>query len=868
MKLSKLVEIDKLHRLVASFQDMLDVPCSLLDAENTLAAVRSRNDICAKHHATNSNKACLARWESIAKRLAKGEAVTSSCPLGLHDIALPVMIDDHHAGSIFIGPFRTDEPDRTKLGKLAAKLHLDADELYAEHLAATLIQPEKISSLQNFMIDLAGVITTIGQDNNRLAEAEKELRDASNELEQTVAARTQELEETKIRLNDAQHIGKIGNFQIDLMTDRHWWSDELYRLLGYDPGSVECTIDNILARLQPEDRRALKSLIEKSIENCSSFHTELRGFRPSGKRPWFFAQFFVDCNEQGQAIQVRGALRNISFRKKIEQELRHVNRLQQRILDNTHMGIALIRDRRFIWMNQKAADISKHPVDELINQSTRILYIDDQQYATMGQASKAAFESGQQYDAVHHFKRSDGSRFWCRTIAAPLDWDDLSQGGVWIIEDVTERLQAERELMRSRHELQSIFDNTQVGMLMLQNDRQIIRTNERLAEILGYPSPESMNGLNVREIHLSENAFREFGENFYYPLRESKQTQVEFRLRRKDGSAVWCMLSGKALDTATQPDLTKGVIWAIEDISQRKRTEKALRSSERRFRAIFANAGVGICTLDRDGTIQRVNSRMAMLVGYSDYDLMGMNISEITHEKDQNTDKDLNSRLWIRDIPMYVREKRYVRLDGSEVWGRVTTTIVRDDEGNPKYILQVIENINELKRLEAKLVRMAKTDALTEVNNRFAFLEQSEHEFKRFKRYGTPYSVLMLDVDHFKSINDTHGHQAGDCVLRELAKTCTTILRDTDIFGRIGGEEFAAVLVETPLENAYSVAERMRLAIEDLALPWEDAEIRFTASIGVTELRPEDQKLETAQHRADALMYEAKAQGRNRVIKG
>lgn len=868
MKLSKLVETDKLHRLLASFQDMLGVSCSLLDAGTPLTAKRGNNDICAEHHATNSNKACLARWKSIAKSLARGKATSSACPLGLHDIALPVMIDNRHAATILIGPFRTHEPNREKLKKLAEKLRLDVDKLYAEHREAPLIQPEKIPSLQNFMIDLAGVITTIGQDNRYLTDAEKDLRRASDDLEKTVALRTHELEETKIRLNDAQHIGQIGSFQIDLKTNRHWWSDELYRLLGYEPGSVPCNVENLSARLHPEGRAALSKLVEESIGNCTNFHTELRGYRPSGKRPWFFAQFFVDCDENGTAIRIRGALRNISFRKKIEGELRHVNQLQQRILDNALMGIALIRDRRFVWVNHQVADISRYPLEELIGESTRKLHIDDHQHETMGRATKAVFDAGQKYDAVHQFRKADGSRYWGRTIASPLDWNDPSQGSVWIIEDVTERLQADRELARSRHELQSIFDNTQTGMLMQQGGRKISRTNKRLAQILGYPSPESMIGLDVQQVHLSADTYREFVEKYYYPLTQSEQTEVEFQLRRKDGSTVWCMLSAKALDPATPPDLDKGVIWTIDDISHRKQTEKALRASERRFRAIFANAGVGICTLDRDGAIQRVNNRMAMLVGYSDYDLVGMNISEISHEKDRDADRDLNNRLWMRDIPMYVREKRYVRLDSTEVWGRVTTTIVRDDDGNAQYILQVIENINERKRLEAELLRMAKTDALTGVNNRFAFLELCEQEFKRFKRYETPYSVLMLDVDHFKSINDTYGHQAGDKVLRLMAETCVDILRATDIFGRLGGEEFAAVLVETPLGDAYSVAERMRTAIENLAIPWEDAEIRFTVSIGVTDLRPEDHKLESAQHRADTFMYEAKAQGRNRVVKG
>ena len=165
--------------------------------------------------------------------------------------------------------------------------------------------------------------------------------------------------------------------------------------------------------------------------------------------------------------------------------------------------------------------------------------------------------------------------------------------------------------------------------------------------------------------------------------------------------------------------------------------------------------------------------------------------------------------------------------------------------------------------LRKDLIQNALVDQLTGVANRRHFFQAAEAEFERFVRYKRPFSVLMLDLDHFKNVNDQFGHPVGDKVLKDLAITINQSKRDTDIFGRLGGEEFALLLPETSLSGATDIAVRLRRACHSVSLP--AASRRITVSIGVTQARTGDETFDDILSRADETLYRAKNNGRDRV---
>jgi len=189
-----------------------------------------------------------------------------------------------------------------------------------------------------------------------------------------------------------------------------------------------------------------------------------------------------------------------------------------------------------------------------------------------------------------------------------------------------------------------------------------------------------------------------------------------------------------------------------------------------------------------------------------------------------------------------------------------------DKNGNRVRDFAVILDITERKRLEEDLRAQAATDPLTGVPNRRSFETTARREVERARRYAKPFAVLALDIDHFKKVNDTYGHDIGDIVLKGMTRICLDKLRVTDILARLGGEEFAMLLPETDIEAATTLAERLRVAIATTPIVTAKGPLPITASLGVAQYAPNEPTIDAALKRADEALYEAKHSGRNKII--
>ncbi|SDE94181.1 PAS domain S-box-containing protein/diguanylate cyclase (GGDEF) domain-containing protein [Rhodospira trueperi] len=210
-------------------------------------------------------------------------------------------------------------------------------------------------------------------------------------------------------------------------------------------------------------------------------------------------------------------------------------------------------------------------------------------------------------------------------------------------------------------------------------------------------------------------------------------------------------------------------------------------------------------------------------------------------------------------------EAQMIAVDGHRFWALIAAVAMTFD-GQPAVLIS-LNDISSRKAMEEELKRLAATDALTGIGNRRQLMELGDRELRRARRYGGPLSVLILDIDHFKHINDTHGHALGDEALKTMVTCCLQQLREIDIMCRLGGEEFVVLMPETPVSAARTGAERLREKVAALKIPLTgDETLSFTISIGLTEPHQSDDTLGDVLMRADEALYAAKREGRNRVV--
>lgn len=309
----------------------------------------------------------------------------------------------------------------------------------------------------------------------------------------------------------------------------------------------------------------------------------------------------------------------------------------------------------------------------------------------------------------------------------------------------------------------------------------------------------------------------------------------------------------------------RGLCGISTDITERKQIEEALNHNQELLATVLDNIGACIYMKSPDGRYLYANAATALLHKVRPEQLIGL-----TDEKFFTAESIANFKI-LDEQTLSTKSKvagmEIFHLIGQEprYYWSVKVTLQRAN-GETYAILGMSTDITERKRLEDELLRLATTDELTSLNNRRHFLTLAEQTLNRSRRYREPLALCMCDIDFFKNINDTFGHTIGDQVLQQVAEIIKNTLRDTDIAGRIGGEEFAIMLVQTSLANAQEVAERLRQNIENSQIVLEDGHlVPLTISIGIAIPSYPVETLATLLQHADHALYQAKRSGRNQV---
>ncbi len=404
------------------------------------------------------------------------------------------------------------------------------------------------------------------------------------------------------------------------------------------------------------------------------------------------------------------------------------------------------------------------------------------------------------------------------------------------------------------------FHHAPIGMAILGANGRYVRVNDALCAMLGRRR-EELVGQRDNEITHPADRDRDVTLAWRILRGELDSVQLEKRFVKPDGSVVWVI----ANMTYLRDDDGNGIAWVgqWQDVTSRRAAETELRRERDLSSAMLSAMREGFCLVADDGTVSQVNDAMCELVGRSRDEMIGQSWPFPWVPADQI---ELHNALGERcrstghgdSDDIVLRRGDETRFDAS-----VTLALASGPDGASLGFVVTVRDISARKRQEADLARLATHDTLTGLVNHGGFHSRLREEIARSRRHGTPLSLAILDLDHFKHVNDTYGHPVGDRVLAEVGRRLRALTRFGEHIARIGGEEFAWILPGTDGAGAYAAGERARRAVE--REPFDDIG-GLTVSVGVCELGASADAGEL-QRLADIALYQAKHQGRNLVVR-
>lgn len=295
-----------------------------------------------------------------------------------------------------------------------------------------------------------------------------------------------------------------------------------------------------------------------------------------------------------------------------------------------------------------------------------------------------------------------------------------------------------------------------------------------------------------------------------------------------------------------------------QEIERRKRTEALLRESENKYRSIIENIEDGYCEMDASWNITFFNDSLCKIFGLSPIDLQGINWSAILPSEEVDAVFKTFSTVYVTDKAQAEYHCKIIRNDESLKHIELSLTPMTTPSGQKMGLRSIIRDIDQRKQYEDKLIFLAYHDALTGLNNRKGFYERLEQALNRAIRYKTEFALLYIDIDRFKQVNDTLGHQAGDMLLREITERLKKCLRITDFISRIGGDEFT-VIMDNPHQLTPETAAARILDAVSRPYRLDDRTIDFiTASVGISTLPRDGANADEMISKADTAMYQAK----------
>jgi diguanylate cyclase (GGDEF)-like protein/PAS domain S-box-containing protein len=611
-------------------------------------------------------------------------------------------------------------------------------------------------------------------------------------------------------------------------------------------------------------------------------------------------------NEQGLVIGALSTGRDITERKQAEAKLRQ----QTDAMDAAIDGMAILNaEGEYVYLNKAHAKIYGYEnILELIGKSWRILYDSDViQY--FDQEIMPEFSRKGDWHGETIGTKKNGFKF-----PQELSLTAMANGGlICIVRDITDRKQTEEKLALN-FEIQAAM-NILLGLslegrpvkeflyralnlvlslkwLVIESKGAIFLT-DKAGETLHLQAQKSLSKelcamcKTVPYGHcLCGRAAAARAVQFADHVDEHHDTRYEGM--PPHGHYCVPILSGDHvlgvivlyvkeghIRSPWEEVFLKAVANSLAGTIERRQAEKELRESEERFRRIFDEGPFGMGLESPDHTIIAANKVLCELLGYTEQELTGKSVADITCEEDRERSKELLGQLFTNSIPLLRMEKRYIKKDGDILWANTTISAVHGQEGNVLYGLAIIEDLTESRKSADKIRLLAYYDSLTGLPNRTFHKELIKRSIEHAQRHKEIFALIYIGVDNFQRINDSLGYSIGDLLLKAVADRLTNSLRKSDniarsdegetvsVVSRVGGDEF--IVLAHDLRQAQDAAKTSRRLLEEISAPYDlnGREVFITVSIGIS-LYPDDgTDVDDLLKNAEKAMRHTKSEGKN-----
>lgn len=673
----------------------------------------------------------------------------------------------------------------------------------------------------------------------RMARSERDARESHRRLADSDA-----------HLRVLTEVSPVGIFRTDANGHCIFVNERYCEITGL--GHEEALGEGWAGAIYPEDAERVFAAWNDAVRARRPFSIECRYRQPDGALIWILAQATVETDADGQVRGYVGSITDITERRCAEEALQASEERYRNIVETAQEGIWQVdADNRTVFVNRKMADILGYSVDEMAGRPM-FDFMDE----SGREIAKHNIERRRQgVTEVYEFRflAKDGRTVWALVNASPVFNEEGAYTGAFaMVADITARKRVEAALSQSEQNFRALIEDANIGVLVHYAGKHVFG-NARLLEMLGYTQAE-FYGTGMEDIVHPDEYPKVLARFEARRAGEKVPNVYETILRARDGRSVPVELTS----TQTHWEGKGAGLVFLQDISER---EHAVEEMHKLSSAVEQTADAVMIT-SPEGVIEYVNSAFESTTGYTRDEVIGQKPSFL---KSDRHEAEFYRRLWETILAGQVYSDVFVnrRKDGSIYYEEKTITPLKDSSGRITNFVSTGKDVTERTQIQERLQYLAQHDVLTQLPNRMLLFDQLKRALVRARRHNRLVGVLFIDLDRFKNINDSLGHEAGDHLLQQLSERLRVCVRDDDTVARFGGDEFVILLDDVAQQS--DVGDMAQKVLDELVQPFniDGRQFYITASIGVSLFPSDGDDSSTLLKHADVAMYRAKDLGKN-----